>query len=37
MIIRPWLSRIIHRFAYWLDRRADDILDIDDIIDKHLK
>lgn len=26
------IARLLHRFAWWLDRRADDLWDIDDFM-----
>lgn len=34
--MRRKIAGLIHRFAYWLDRCADDIWNVDTIIDQHL-
>lgn len=30
------VARLMHRFAWWLDQRADDLWDIDEFIDRQL-
>lgn len=35
--MRRYISGLMHRFAWWIDRQADRVWDIDAILDQYLK